>query len=146
MRGGKYGGVLQAASISGDLALVNILLKPGYHADINLRGGEFGCPLSAAAAYGHVDVVRRLLEAGANPNVTGVGRYHSPLQSNCRQIDKASRARQGRINWARVEDEIRGLLREYGVEETGERVEERYKDWRWTLMPTGWEWHVPGEM
>ena len=68
MRGGTYGGVLQAASISSDLQLVNLSLKPEYHADINLQGGEFGCPIAPAAAFGHLDVVRKLLEAGANPS------------------------------------------------------------------------------
>ena len=151
MHGGKYGGVLQAACISGNLSLVNLLLQPDYHADINQQGGEYGCPLAAAAAYGHVAIVRRLLEAGANPSVAGIGRYDSPLQSTCRAVEESWKAKEGR-KWASVEDQIRELLREYGAEE-GEgkdgrdRVgEERYRNWRWVLTPTGWEWIPPGEM
>ncbi|KAK0517361.1 hypothetical protein JMJ35_000516 [Cladonia borealis] len=151
MHGGKYGGVLQAACISGNLSLVNLLLQPDYHADINQQGGEFGCPLAAAAAYGHVAIVRRLLEAGANASVAGIGRYDSPLQSTCRAVDESCKAKEGR-KWASVEDQIRSLMREYGAEqEDGDdkraRVgEERYRDWRWVLTPTGWEWIPPGEM
>ena len=151
MHGGKYGGVLQAACISGNLALVNLLLQPDYHADINQQGGEFGCPLAAAAAYGHVAIVRRLLEAGANPSVSGIGRYDSPLQSTCRAVDDNSKAKEGR-KWASVEDQIRSLLREYGAEQEDDNNkrakvgEERYKDWRWLVTPTGWEWVPPGEM
>ena len=144
MHGGKYGGVLQAACISGNLALVNLLLQPDHHADISQQGGEFGCPLAAAAAYGHVAIVRRLLEAGANPSVTGIGRYYSPLQSTCRAVNESWKTKEGR-KLASVEDQIRELLREYGAvqEEAGE---ERYRDWRWLLTPTGWEWAPPGEM
>ncbi|KAG8525570.1 uncharacterized protein KY384_009214 [Bacidia gigantensis] len=147
MRGGKYGGVLQAAAISGNLQLISLLLKPVYYADVNVEGGEFGCPLAAAAAYGHVDIVRKLLEAGADPAVEAVGRYGSPMQSACRKIDETSKRREGR-RWAAVEDQICGLLREYGgggVEKKG-RVEEKYRDWRWLLTSTGWDWVVPGEM
>ena len=151
MHGGKYGGVLQAACISGNLSLVNLLLQPDYHADINQQGGEFGCPLAAAAAYGHVAIMRRLLEAGANPSVSGIGRYYSPLQSTCRAVDDNSKAREGR-KWASIEDQIRSLLREYGAEQENDddkrpKVgEERYRDWRWLLTTTGWEWVPPGEM
>ena len=151
MHGGKYGSVLQAACISGNLALVNLLLQPDYHADINQQGGEFGCPLAAAAAYGHVAVVRRLLEAGANPSVAGIGRYDSPLQSTCRAVDESSKAKEGR-KWASIEDQIRSLLREYGApqdddnDKRAKAGEERYRDWRWVLTPTGWEWIPPGEM
>ena len=144
MHGGKYGGVLQAACISGNLSLVNLLLQPDYHADINQQDGEFGCPLAAAAAYGHVAIVRRLLEAGANPSVAGIGRYNSPVQSTCRAVNESWKAKEGR-KWASIEDQIRALLREYGAvqEEAGE---ERYRDWRWLLTPRGWEWAPPGEM
>ena len=151
MHGGKYGGVLQAACISGNLALVNLLLQPDYHADINQQGGEFGCPLAAAATYGHVAIVRRLLEAGANPSVAGIGRYDSPLQSTCRAVDESCKAKEGR-KWASIEDQIRSLMREYGAEQEEDddrrdKVgEERYRDWRWVLTPTGWEWIPPGEM
>ncbi len=150
MHGGKYGGVLQAACISGNLALVNLVLQPDYHADINQQGGEFGCPLAAAAACGHVAVVRRLLEAGANPSVAGFGRYDSPLQSTCRAVDDSCKAKEGR-KWASVEDQIRSLLREYGAPQDDNNKgpkagEERYRDWRWLVTPTGWEWVPPGEM
>ena len=145
MRGGKYGGVLQAASISGNLQLVNLLLKPEHHADINLQGGELGCPLAAAAAFGHVDVVRRLLEAGANPSVSGIGRYDSPMQSTCRKIDKSRKAKEGR-KWASVEDQIRTLLRENGASDAKPMAEEKYTDWRWLMTTTGWDWAPPGEM
>ena len=151
MHGGKYGGVLQAACISGNLALVNLLLQLDYHACINQQGGEFGCPLAAAAAYGHVAIVRRLLEAGANPSVAGIGRYDSPLQSTCRAVDDSCKAKEGR-KWASVEDQIRSLLREYGAPQDDDNIkrpkagEERYRDWRWLVTPTGWEWVPPGEM
>ena len=95
--------------------------------------------------------MRRLLEAGANPSVAGIGRYDSPLQSTCRAVEESWKAKEGR-KWASVEDQIRALLREYGAEEGdgndkgGKVREERYRDWRWVLTPTGWEWIPPGEM
>ena len=144
MRGGKYGGVLQAASISGNLQLINLLLRPGYHANVNIQGGEFGCPLAAAAAFGHVNVVRRLLEAGADPSVSGIGRYESPLQSTCRQIEVVQWRRE-RYKWASIQDQIQNLLREHGEIDT-RQAKERYLDWRWLLTSTGWDWAPPGEM
>jgi ankyrin repeat protein len=145
MQGGKCGGVLQAAAISGNLKLVNLLLKPEYHADVNLQGGEFGCPLAAAAAFGHVHIVRRLLEAGANPCVTGVGRYGSPSQSVCQKVDTMLKARDG-YKWGSIAVQIRSLIQEYGGPEVSSKVEQRYEDWRWLLSTTGWGWAPPGEM
>lgn len=145
IQGGKYGGVLQAAAISGDLQLVNLLLKPEYHADVNLQGGEFGCPLAAAAAFGHVHIVRRLLEAGANPCATGVGRYGSPLQSICQKVDAVLKARDG-YKWGSIAAQIHNLLEEYGGPEVSSKVERRYEGWRWLLLTTGWGWAPPGEM
>lgn len=141
MHRGAHGGVLQAASISGHLPLVNLLLEPEYHAEINLQGGEFGCPLAAAAAFGHVDVVRRLLEAGADPSAFGDGRYGSPMRSTCREVKEDDKAKEPR-RWAAVEDQIRGLLREYrAAPDTKPRGEEgRYTHRYWAQGPTGWEW------
>lgn len=127
------------------LQLVNLLLKPEYHADVNLQGGEFGCPLAAAAAFGHVHIVRRLLEAGANPCATGVGRYGSPLQSICQKVDAVLKARDG-YKWGSIAAQIHNLLEEYGGPEVSSKVERRYEGWRWLLLTTGWGWAPPGEM
>ena len=141
MQGGKFGGVLQAAAISGSLDLVNLLLKPEYRADINQTGGEFGTPLAAAAAYGHVEVVRRLLEAGANPCLTGVGKYGSPWQSTCRMVDASQR-----FKWTPTSIAIHDLLEQYGGKSAGEKSDMPYENWRFKLVPTGWSWIPPGEM
>ncbi|KAK5174922.1 Transient receptor putative cation channel subfamily A member 1 [Saxophila tyrrhenica] len=142
MQGGKYGGVLQAAAISGNLALLNMLLDPRHRADVNQTGGEFGCPLSAAAAYGHVEIVQRLLEAGADACNNGVGRYGSPLQSMCRQLENP-----GSFTWTSKSTPIFGLIKEYGGDEALQPVEKPYSvGWRWLITPTGWTWVPPGEM
>jgi ankyrin repeat protein len=141
MQGGKFGGVLQAAAISGSLGLVNLLLKPEYRADINQVGGEFGTPLAAAAAFGHVEVVRRLLEAGANPCLNGVGKYGSPWQSTCRMVDPSQR-----FKWTSTSIAIHDLLEQYGGKDAEEKSDMPYENWRWKLVPTGWSWIPPGEM
>ncbi|KAK4942259.1 hypothetical protein LTR10_018016 [Elasticomyces elasticus] len=145
IHGGKYGGVLQAAAISGNLELADLLLKPEYHANVNQSGGEFGCPLAAAAAFGHVDVVGRLLEAGANPDVFGVGRYGSPYQSTCQKVGVVDRGWDN-VRRGQIATQIRGLLGEHGGPEVARKIEKPYESWRWQLGTTGWAWAPPGEM
>lgn len=142
VRGGKYGGVLQAAAISGHLALVSMLLEPRHQIDINQPGGELGCPLSAAAAYGHNDIVHKLLEAGADARGTGAGRYGSPMQSVCQKLkEKAT------YGWNVKSMLISELIKEYGGEEALRPVEKPYAERsRWLITPAGWAWAPPGEM
>ena len=142
VQGGKYGGVLQAAAIGGNLAIVNILLDPRHQVDVNQTGGEFGCPLSAAAAYGHTDVVQRLLEAGADACQRGVGRYGSPMQSVCRNVPDP-----GTFRWTSKSTPILELIKEYGGTEALQPVEKPHgAGWRWLITPAGWAWVPPGEM
>lgn len=142
IQGGKYGGVLQAAAISGNSDLVTLLLKPEYHADVNQVGGEFGTALAAAAAYGHVEVVRQLLEAGADPSLMGNGRYGSSMQSVCKKIDPKIRARDG----YRMSIPIEKLLKEYGGDEVARMVDSPREGLRWNNLTSGWGWQAPGDM
>lgn len=142
IQGGKYGGILQAAAISGNVELVELLLKPEYHADVNQTGGEFGSALAAAAAYGHEEVVRQLLEAGANPCLMEAGRYGSPMQSICKKVDSKRKLREG----YRISIPIEKLFREYGGEEAARKVESPLEEFRWNNLTSGWGWQAPGEM
>ncbi|KAI4723790.1 ankyrin repeat protein [Aureobasidium sp. EXF-10728] len=63
-QGGRYGNALQAATISGNLKTVQVLLD--YGAEVNGIGGQFGSALYAAASIGHVDILRLLLSYGAD--------------------------------------------------------------------------------
>ena len=64
-QGGEYGNALQAASVNGHEAIVQLLLNHG--ADINAQGGEYGNALQAARSEGHEKIVQLLLENGATP-------------------------------------------------------------------------------
>ncbi|KAL9085459.1 MAG: hypothetical protein Q9165_007609 [Trypethelium subeluteriae] len=147
IQGGKYGSVLQAAAISGNSKLVDLLLTPTNHVDVSLSGGEFGCPLAAAAAFGHIEIVQRLLEAGANPKVTGVGRYGSPLQSICQKMDPSLKIKDERKSKS-IARQIRELLEIHGASQAGKKSDRRsprYKDWRQQLGTTEWGWSPPGK-
>jgi hypothetical protein len=63
-QGGRYGNVLQAASLRGHLEIVQLLLDKG--ADINAQGGFYGNALQAASEGGHLEVVHLLNQRNAN--------------------------------------------------------------------------------
>lgn len=127
------------------MKLVNLLLRPEHHVDVNLRGGEFGCPLAAAATFGHVNIVRRLLEAGADPRVSRIGRYGTPYQSICEKVDPTLKTRDAH-KWKSIAMQIRNLLEEYGGSEVAKKVDKRYERLRWHLGTNGWGWATPGEI
>jgi hypothetical protein len=72
----KFIHALQAASASGDNAVVSLLLEKG--ADVNAQGGYYSNALYAASSKGHEAVVRLLLEKGADVNAQG-GYYNNAL-------------------------------------------------------------------
>ncbi|KAK1984510.1 hypothetical protein LZ30DRAFT_651621 [Colletotrichum cereale] len=77
-QGGLYGNALQAASSSGLLEIVELLL--GMGADVNAQGGEYGNALQAASQRGRLDIVKLFLEKGADVNAQG-GEYGNALQA-----------------------------------------------------------------
>ncbi|KAL0943407.1 uncharacterized protein CTRU02_201293 [Colletotrichum truncatum] len=66
-QGGDTGTAIIAASVGGDLEVVQILLKKG--ADINVKAGRFGTAIIAASVGGDLEVVQLLLKKGADINV-----------------------------------------------------------------------------
>ncbi|OQE40983.1 hypothetical protein PENCOP_c005G00758 [Penicillium coprophilum] len=66
---GKYHNALQAASLTGNKAIVKALLRCGF--DINTTGGKFGTALTAAIVSDNLDIARLLLKKGIDPNATG---------------------------------------------------------------------------
>lgn len=139
LKGGRYGSVLQAAPISGDRRLVDLLLRPEYHVDVNIRGSEFGKAVAATAAFGHEEIVQSLLDATADPNVVGVGRYGSAYQSVCKK-------RGGGPLKSGFVDNICKLLQKYGGRDIMRQVDMPYATWRWDLSLNRWGWVLPGEM
>ncbi|GKU17318.1 unnamed protein product, partial [Fusarium langsethiae] len=77
-QGGCYGNALQAASLPGNLEVVQRLLDEV--ADVNAQGGEYGNALQAASLPGNPEVVQLLLEKGADVNGQG-GQYGNALQA-----------------------------------------------------------------
>ena len=152
VHGGKYGSVLTAAAISGNMELIQFLLEPKRHVNVNQIGGEMGTPLAAAAAFGHVAVVELLLESGAEPSlkISSEGRYGSVWNSVGRQIEEPERSRGPTML---EQDYIRELLRRAGGDEvmmsgrdSKGRILASHETDRWLLSPGGWVWAPPGEM
>ncbi|KAF5707794.1 hypothetical protein FMUND_10944 [Fusarium mundagurra] len=77
-QGGLYGNALQAASLQGNLEVVQLLLDKG--ADIDAQGGWLGNALQAASFEGNPEIVQLLLDKGADVNAQG-GYYGSALQA-----------------------------------------------------------------
>jgi ankyrin repeat protein len=79
-QGGYWGNALQAASVRGDVTVVQVLLDAG--AEVNAQGGGYwGNALQAASVRGGVTVVQVLLDAGAEVNAQGGGEYGNALQA-----------------------------------------------------------------
>ena len=73
--GGVYGSPLQAASLKGHKAVVELLISRG--ANGNAVGGFYGDALRAAASEGHLEIVELLISAGADVNHDTV--FYKPL-------------------------------------------------------------------
>lgn len=65
-QGGIYGSALEAASSSGQVLSVRLLLE--RKADVNASGGKYRSALNGAIISGNWDIVKILLEAGARPD------------------------------------------------------------------------------
>ncbi|KAF7334582.1 Ankyrin [Mycena venus] len=76
--GTDYGAALQAASLGGNPAMVQMLLENG--ADVNARWGDCGNALQAASTTGSEIIVSLLLDNGADVNALG-GEYGSALHA-----------------------------------------------------------------
>ena len=74
--GGRCGTALHAASFSGHLQVVRLLLRHGVHVDIRDYAGR--TPLRFASQLGRGDVVRYLIDHGANVNAKA-GDQNTPL-------------------------------------------------------------------
>ena len=83
VKGGLYGNVLQAATVWGNEAMVQLLLDHG--ANVNAEGGMYGNALQAATFWGNVQL---LLDHGANINAEG-GMHGSALQAPSAAGNKA---------------------------------------------------------
>ncbi|KAL8922751.1 MAG: hypothetical protein Q9172_003466 [Xanthocarpia lactea] len=124
-QGSRYGGVVQAAACSDDLAMFKMLLD--RMANVNVQGGEYGSALNAAAFRGQIEMVQLLLEYGANPYIRG-GRFGCVLSS----------ARKSHVP-SRQKEEMIKLLISYGAKEpSNERLVHEHD--RWVLTPGGWVW------
>ena len=71
---GEFGGPLQAATISGNLEMVRLLLDHGV--DINTQGGRFGTAMAAAITFQNHRMIKLLGECGADIHLQAPG---SPL-------------------------------------------------------------------
>jgi ankyrin repeat protein len=139
--GGKYGGVLQAAAIGGDVEVLNLLLD--RKANANLQGGEYGTPLAAAAAYGNVAAVKALLESGADPTVSGVGKYGSAFNSVCKSLKVEE---EGLSKIIQLSEQVKEILKASGGEVGSGAAGTLHESDRWQLMPSGWTWNAAGEL
>ncbi|CRK10105.1 hypothetical protein BN1723_010350 [Verticillium longisporum] len=78
-QGGDYDEALQAASASGHIEVIRLLLEKG--ADVDARGSDNDSnALQLASINGHIEVIRLLLEKGADINARG-GDYNDALQA-----------------------------------------------------------------
>ncbi|KAJ5423098.1 hypothetical protein N7445_011206, partial [Penicillium cf. griseofulvum] len=57
---GKYHNALQAASLTGNIAIVKALLRRGFY--INTTGGKFGTALTAAIVSNNLDIASDLIQ------------------------------------------------------------------------------------
>ena len=71
---GEFGGPLQAATISGNLKMVRLLLDHGI--DVNTQGGRFGTAVAAAITFQNHGMIKLLGEYGASIPLQAPG---SPL-------------------------------------------------------------------
>lgn len=71
---GEFGGPLQAATISGNLKIVHLLLDHGV--DANTQGGRFGTAMAAAITFQNRGMIKLLGEYGAVVSLQAPG---SPL-------------------------------------------------------------------
>lgn len=143
IQNGKYGGVLQAAAMGGNVEILQMVLD--RKVDVNQKGGEYGSPLAAACAFGHVAVVRKLLEYGADANVRG-GRYETAYASVCREEEDLKKRNKGVYEIDDIKGEIQGLLETLGGVDGGEKVEMPNLEDRWNETTGGWRWIAKGEM
>ena len=72
--GGEFGGPLQAAVVSGDLAMVRMILDHGVN--VNTQGGRFGTAMAAAITLQYRDMIELLKQYGADIELQSPG---SPL-------------------------------------------------------------------
>jgi ankyrin repeat protein len=75
-QGGGFGNALQAASVNGNLEVVQLLVDEG--ADVKTQGGIYGNALQAASFNGRLEVVQLLVDEGADVNAQG-GIYGNAL-------------------------------------------------------------------
>ncbi|KAI4280180.1 MAG: hypothetical protein L6R38_004651 [Xanthoria sp. 2 TBL-2021] len=73
----RFGTALQAASFSGEIGAVQVLLESG--ANVTTRGGEYESALQAACTVGVESIIRVLMQHGANVNEPSDS-FGSPLQ------------------------------------------------------------------
>ncbi|KAK1723159.1 ankyrin repeat-containing domain protein [Colletotrichum acutatum] len=78
MIGGLHGTALQAATCTGDIEAVELLLRKG--ADTNTTAGQLGTALQTAAYEGEPEIVELLLARGSDTNIRG-GKYRSALNA-----------------------------------------------------------------
>ncbi|KAE8161884.1 ankyrin repeat-containing domain protein [Aspergillus tamarii] len=76
--GGRFGTLLQAATVMGHDEMVNLLLEFG--ADVHIDAGRFGTAMNAAAWLGNLAIIRSLIQRGSDVN-DQCGDYGYPLQA-----------------------------------------------------------------
>ena len=140
---GKYGSVLQAAAIGGNLEVLQMVLDRKVNVD--QKGGEYGSPLAAACAFGQVAAVRKLLEYGVDANVRG-GRYGTAYASVCREEEDLKKRKNGVYEIEDIKAEIQSLLETLGGIDGGDKVEMSHLEDRWHGTSGGWRWIAKGEM